>query len=734
MKVTLLATLLTTAAPVSAGVPLCDGKAGCAVPRIDLRVQPAPATLRFQARVSQAKLADGRGLLRIVVVHLLDRGNDVCHETFENVLVEEGVLNLEIGAGQSCDLAEVIAQQAALSFKICFDEQGESCMSAVELPTVPFAAKANYSQAAEWASSAAFSGRAEYTLRYTADGDLQTPGSVGAGYFDMSTPVASSGLEWDDYAPSLDDGYIQWAPVRGYPGAELSLCGEDLGEILLHAQTVALLGHARVQGAMDVRGWAKVIGEASLTPTYPSTAMASTPLDPIYYTGPPPLAPVALDVLGESHVMGTLRIEQGLDVRDRVEAAAGAELTSASGLRGAVVGHGEVRLHAGKWVDAGKPDPGQWLRITEAEAQAHGTFHTVQGPGRAYGLAVVATSDLLGTTSVSGSALTVASPATFFDDVALSELDSDLGAGSKVSFHGRTTELVSATPIVATVTEAVITADAVMADLRTAQGVEIAALTVHGAAALGSVTHSSGSATFAGPVTFSGKTTFNQPFLLQIGSDEIPEGSITHAHLELTEASCRGGMFLGLAADGSASCADALDLSAAQPSLLLRNAGSTSTWTAIGSAGEIRVGAGKHVSLAGPTTTVDAAKSAIVIGKAAEPVDLAVWGDLVQSESKMDLTCDDVQSPSTLIGNGDGGDSDGAASVACAGDDILMSVQHRWFQVPSSTCTTTVSTLAEKVAYARCQYGEGQSATCNAVVRSTNIACLQVTAQCCRIQ
>lgn len=231
-------------------------------------VQRTPAVLKFQARVSQARLPLGEAEFAQVEVHLLRGGARICTERFSGVRIHDGVLNLDIGQGMDCDLADTLRTSAELAFEVCLGNSG--CLKPVALGTVPFAAKSNHAHHAEEAHRANVAVQCSYAHRVTADADLYVTKRVGQGYYEFHTPTRLDGLALNPQTQR--GGFIQWTPVAADQDV-LHLCARDgstgtlrrLSRLLLHAEQSEVVGGLAVGGATTLSGLLTVVQDASLS-------------------------------------------------------------------------------------------------------------------------------------------------------------------------------------------------------------------------------------------------------------------------------------------------------------------------------------------------------------------------------------------------------------------------------------------------------------------------------------
>lgn len=222
---------LTAAASASAQIT-CDGVAEfpCNFQIRAIELQKSPAVLKVQARVSQARLPIGEGVFNSIWVKLLRGEESICLEEFNNVVVQESVLNLEIGRGMSCEMDAVIAENTGLAFQICLGGLN-NCLRPIELAATPYAIKASYATIAQSAHEANICGQANYSHRATADREMFIRNDLGTGYTDFYTPAADEVSRYypDGFGSYPDGGVIRWTPVGDPEAQSLHIGGKDHG-------------------------------------------------------------------------------------------------------------------------------------------------------------------------------------------------------------------------------------------------------------------------------------------------------------------------------------------------------------------------------------------------------------------------------------------------------------------------------------------------------------------------
>jgi len=250
----------------------------------EVSVARVPVVFKFQARVSQAKLPVGEGEFQTVFVKLSAAGEVLCEEKFPNVPVKNSVLNLTIGHHMNCSLQEVIAENEDLNFEICLGSSS-SCLKEVALSSTPYAVKSSFAVMAQRAHRASMAATANYAQRVTADRDLHLRKALGTGYFDFYTPaVGNNPLDATD--ATINDGWIQWTPVRSTTAKKLHVAGkrhlddkiELLDAIILHAVatqvegTLHVAGNSTLQGDVTAKSAVFVEGETTFNSGHASAA------------------------------------------------------------------------------------------------------------------------------------------------------------------------------------------------------------------------------------------------------------------------------------------------------------------------------------------------------------------------------------------------------------------------------------------------------------------------------
>lgn len=232
-------------------------------------IQKAPTYLKFQAQITQAKLPVGDVTFNQVLVNIRAGDNTLCTETLPNVVVREGVLNLEIGRDlRKCQLEQYLAQYSDLSFQVCLNS-AENCLKPVAMSSVPFAIKATFAQSAELAKSSQRAVVADYAQRLTAERNPFNPAELGKGYFDFATPPSANVLSKPGDDPRYAaGGYMLWAPTAtsapmlniASKSVEADAPPGPLAGVLVHANEVRVRGAEAIEAGLDVAGTSMLHG------------------------------------------------------------------------------------------------------------------------------------------------------------------------------------------------------------------------------------------------------------------------------------------------------------------------------------------------------------------------------------------------------------------------------------------------------------------------------------------
>ena len=284
----------------------------CGLQMQDVTVRRSPRLMRFQARISQARLPIGEGLIRRLKVNIRRGNRIVCDETFVDVALVESVVNLEIGQNLTCDLDAEIAEAHELTFQICLGEGGpENCLEQIPMGAVPYAFTSSVALHAVQAFEVNVAGQAHYAHRVSADPDTYSTKVYRTGYFEFHTPAEAPRLysEPAEFLPYQDGGFLQWTPLNEVEPT-LHISGRDpmtgspipLGRLAVNAgrtETADRLtvrrGGLHVTGASDLSGNVAVQGDLRVEQP----------------TGP---GPDGLLVTGDSTVRDTLTTGQGVTV------------------------------------------------------------------------------------------------------------------------------------------------------------------------------------------------------------------------------------------------------------------------------------------------------------------------------------------------------------------------------------------------------------------------------------
>lgn len=233
-------------------VPCAAGATGfpCGSQIDQVAIAPAPTELSIQARVAQAKIAIGKGLFEKLTVRVLEGATQLCEEQFQNVSVENGVLNLRIGREMSCDLGQVVTERSNLSLQLC--PGGAQCLPPMAFGAVPSVLEAGVAARARKAHRVEVAAQAHFAPRLDADADVAKTGRVRQGYFEAS--ALRNG--------TLSQSTLAWVPVKR-PSARTMVLGArnaGTGELLpldrltVVAETIALTGSAEVRPSPGALG------------------------------------------------------------------------------------------------------------------------------------------------------------------------------------------------------------------------------------------------------------------------------------------------------------------------------------------------------------------------------------------------------------------------------------------------------------------------------------------------
>ncbi|MCH2110662.1 MAG: hypothetical protein MK135_15175, partial [Polyangiaceae bacterium] len=132
----------------------------------------------------------------------------------------------------------------------------DNCLKPIELSTVPYAVKSEFSLQSQMAQNAQIAAQCHYAHRATADVDLYTSeaGLSGKGYFDFHSPTADVQVASTFFGASVnqDQGFLQWRTERDEN--TLNLCARDvdghivnLEALYLHANDVKAAGSVEAE-------------------------------------------------------------------------------------------------------------------------------------------------------------------------------------------------------------------------------------------------------------------------------------------------------------------------------------------------------------------------------------------------------------------------------------------------------------------------------------------------------
>lgn len=222
----------------------------------NVQISKSNTTIKFQARVSQAKIPLGNATFDQITTEVLDGNSVVCSETLTNKSVVDSILNLEIGAQYTCDFESIVARSTDLKFRVCLGTGG-NCLKPVKLSTVPYSIKSTYAKRAQEAYIADKAAQCHYAHRIAGDLDLfVSPTDVpqGSGFYDFRTPLDTDNLSGlsNMTGSSLNGGYIQWQPINS--DNTLNICSREmsngalvpLDELVLHATNTGIEGNLHV--------------------------------------------------------------------------------------------------------------------------------------------------------------------------------------------------------------------------------------------------------------------------------------------------------------------------------------------------------------------------------------------------------------------------------------------------------------------------------------------------------
>jgi cysteine-rich repeat protein len=301
-------------------------------------------------RISQAELPIIKGLVYRVVIKyqdLLGVGQH-CTEKFDNVVIADSVLNLELGVYANCNFQEKVSQTDRLDMEVCLSGQtpNDPNMSATEVcfqekikvASVPAAIKVQYAVESETAHRANLAYQSHYTYRVAADHSTLgnqiypahfsfrsgLPTSQGAGGVQTSQDLVTlripNSTDRSVERGAAESGFIRWVPMSNSPDAnhvyiaqaELNNGLSALNHVILGAYLVDIYGPSRSTSASAPT--TNSLAETSLASTEVSLAVARD-----------------LDVSGDSQVSSGKAM-----VTNTTQVKAGAEIA------GGMLLHGEA--------------------------------------------------------------------------------------------------------------------------------------------------------------------------------------------------------------------------------------------------------------------------------------------------------------------------------------------------------------------------------------------------------
>jgi hypothetical protein len=531
----------------------------CAFRARTLDMQKVPAVLKFQARISQAKLPRGDGSFGELYVKLV-RGTEVlCVEQFRNIRVTDGWVNIEVGREMNCELDEVIAENNGLSFQLC-PGGAENCLRSVTLAASPYATKTSFASLATEARHANLVGQANYAHRATADDDLLARNTIGLGYFDFFTPTADKATAlhplaaFEAYANS---GFISWTPTRDAEALRLHIAAKSHGSN--HVSELRSLHLASESTTAS--------GDLTISPPSGGKGLV--------------VDRRGIHVTGDSDIDGRLDLSQALTV-----SSGGAEITGDSDTTGELTVDSRMNVLGGGIDVTSDSDIRGELTVTQMLAVLSGGAK-VAGPSIVDGTLLVH-----GATTISGGGLEVTGDTTLSSTLAVDD-QTTVGNGLRVLAGGLR---VSSGGLAVSVGDANITGDARFVGSVSAQDIQvngaISALDAlkrrHRFLALGGnslLVNPDGtldSTVVAGVVRFTGPVTFNagtidpdqaENFVLARGEirDLVFGGGLTILDSSQFEA----GIVDGLEVSGGATIRDGLSLAGGVSGSLSLSAGLT---------------------------------------------------------------------------------------------------------------------------------------------------------------
>ena len=376
--------LLSFAVRPALGQTPCGASLPCSFGIRGQQVAPVPATFRFQARLSQARLPVGdREVARVVV--RLERGHEtLCIEEFSEVRIDDSVLDLVLGHEISCDLDRVLAENHELVLQVCLGGT-DNCLRPLVLGTSPYAVKASHAIRAQQAQQAAIATQANWVHRVTADRGTALHRRLRTGWFQFDTPGAAPRLfEGDGFLQYEDGGFLQWTPLQER-NPTLHVSAKDhvtdtpvpLSKLVLAAERTQTTGAVEVEsGGVHVRGVSDVVGTTIVR-------------GQLKVERPAAGGPEGVRVRGETRLDGELAVSERLTVQSQ-----GLAVTGDSEVDGDVAVRGDLRVQPEQVGDGwaarveGTGAVGGVLQVGGAAKVTGGGLHVDGDVGVGGGLAV----------------------------------------------------------------------------------------------------------------------------------------------------------------------------------------------------------------------------------------------------------------------------------------------------------------------------------------------------------
>lgn len=229
-------------------------------------IQKVPTLFKLQSQISQAKIPVGDAVFTKLVVNVKSGNTQLCNESFNQVRVRSGVLNLEIGRNiQGCQLDDIVAKYNDLAFQVCIGDssaEAGNCLKPIQLGSVPYAIKASFASQAQESYRSEIAARANYAQRLVADGTRLDQTKLGLGYYDFETPASNKLTTLTAVLPAqaadVKGGFMQWTAVDPLNkilnvSAKNSSTGvlEPLTKLLIHATDTNLWGKLAVNNTSN---------------------------------------------------------------------------------------------------------------------------------------------------------------------------------------------------------------------------------------------------------------------------------------------------------------------------------------------------------------------------------------------------------------------------------------------------------------------------------------------------